>query len=1071
MILTNCNEIINVPCNCTVSFVPAATSVNGLLDVGNLIGTGCTSPITNYVIDWYVNGIIVLTTGSDISYSSDITHIHPFTGAGNAIPAPSFGTYYPVVRKFKMAGEDIYGTPIRCRNYCQLNNLPPVVVQKTECGMIGGSPDAGYSFKVYYKPTLPPISRINAFPFYITPAYKYVAIKIDAGAARYDSFYLYYDDGITRTALPHYSVGTNTSTSEANKSLGQRYMYLVVDYATGRTVKLGDYIFVQVESGSDADTEWTFQIVCLTEDDFNIAPNYEFSQCTYLSRNLRVFKLSTGFTPSVTYSSTTCNYTFKFYMNEMRSVDFINSNLIKYTNIQQWTSHTSPTLAINTTAGEIKCNLFRGISTGVSGHWGSYYYSPSYSKYMRYFQPKTNKSEFIVYDLRDYSGFRNQFNQHIGANGIIDSYWITMGNELDKTDLWYYSNGNLRGFGTNNNYELGTTIEKVTCGDSIIGNWEDVFHVSSQFSYKNNYKTYPTAAELGSFLEDMAEIRFRALVRGVSYTSPTIISMTGDLDCVVFNKVANVNTTDILLKTIQADSIFIRGTNGELVFSFPQDPGNPTKSIIFTTQSSIKDTLKAYATTAIINEYANYGIEFSTYTHPEIRFKAINVNYDYGTPVVTRSAGSDITWEIIPRSTVSTLRRRSDSIVFTGGTNGIIYITIGTTTTSFEVGGDNVLQNAVLIYASTSGTVSANILAYKGIGVELTAYSGFIGTLEVVHYDGVRDAYNLEFNKDYIVTDPDLCNARPATVLSQTELMMNNTSSRTLTVRDTYPSIGAYGVDGWSRGEIIKGKTSNATCEIVSWKGVNQYDIKYTTSGTFVVGEQLQNELKNKAAYFVSISNPMNPIQLYSSCVYNILPNGSSLYMDYINQIYADFYYGYRYPLSSLNTICENSPDWITSGDADIFFIFYITLNFDKTYLETGQNETDKVIRMQNFEIYTRLKEDEFGNTTITSRLGLNVTPSESWSPGDVVKTITAGIGSSAYGTYCTIISKINDYLYEVSGVSGVFTDGALLGVYVNNAWTKTAQQTLGAPRIVGLPVYKLGTNNGLWYSEQEWGR
>lgn len=1082
MILTNCNEIINVLCGCALSFVPnvISPSYNGKLSAGSLVGTGCTGPITNYIIDWYLNatlvnnkwegGTKVLTTGSRLSYSSDIQWEHPFfdtTNNAGSIPAEYFGLYCPVVRKIEIGGQDIYGIPTRCKNYCNLNYLPAIDVQEVGCGMVGGSPSANYSFRVYYFPTQPPINRINKFNFVITPYnnYKYVAVRFWAGTSRYDSFRLYYNDQTNKTLLTSYAVGTNISTDNSLNQLGEQYLYLVLDYTQGRTVKEKDSIYVEAEASSTLDTQWDFQIICLKQEDLEISPG--ISQCNYFYPGLRDFNFDSPYTPTTEYANNIagiCGFRTTFYLNQMINSAYATSNLAKYTNIRQVTSHNltndPKTFSINFTTGEIKATLYYNrMNTGCYSARSSGVGNLTYSKVVRYFDPRFNKSQFICYDIRDYQAYKGSIDSKVNKNGVIDFWEYINGTYTDKTDMFYYRYGSYGGKQSSNSLLYGsTTIEQLACGDTAGSDHSNrFFHTSSPTLCINNFAATTSASEMNSALEDMAEIRFRSLVKGTGYTSPTI-TVEGDLTCIVLNKIPNSATV------CQADSILVRGNSGILTIQGPGSPDIAPFSIpINKATKSIKDTLQEYFTQPTIQIYAAKNIEVSAFTTVEIRFKAVNPNITYTSPTVLVSG--DITAFIISRTVAAVGIRQSDSIILSGTTGTVTISGTGGITTSFTADNNTNtttildLASAVADFASTRNGLSPAVAAYEAAGIELSAYTGFICSIETNIYDGIRNDYNLYYNKDFITYDPTRCDTRSEWVLGQVNTLMSHTSSRTLTVRDAYPSVGAYGVDGWSRGEIIRGRTSSATCEIVSWKGANQYDIKYTTSGTFVAGEQLQNELKNKIAYFVSISALPGPECVYTNCRTAQTPNGCIAYHDFVNEIYKDFYYYYEYPLVSLNNLCGGDTNWWTSGNKDIYNILYTTINFHKTSLEDGLTPEQVIIakhRENNFEIYTRI--DEIGE--IFSVLRVNVNPETPWAAGDIVR------GTTSTAT-CKIIGSYNDPNYPgvigyyVEAVNGRFVDKEIIGV--TGVAAKQAQQDFGAPRIVGKLVYKKENGNQIF--------
>jgi hypothetical protein len=221
--------------------------------------------MTNYVIDWYldatidpvsgkyVGGTKVLTTGSSVTYNSDIQYEHPFTGVGETLPAAFYGKYCPIVREIEIGGQRVYGVSEPCTTYCELNTLPFITVAQLTCGLKGGVASTGYDYGIDYSPIGTPTSRNNSFPFVVSVANKYIAIKF-TGYAVSDTVTLYYDDGTNRTLLYEFVVGTQETSNNATFVLGEETLRLVIDYETGRVVKNTDYIFSNIEASSATDT-------------------------------------------------------------------------------------------------------------------------------------------------------------------------------------------------------------------------------------------------------------------------------------------------------------------------------------------------------------------------------------------------------------------------------------------------------------------------------------------------------------------------------------------------------------------------------------------------------------------------------------------------------------------------------------------------------------------------------------------------------------------------------------------------------------------------------------------------
>ena len=75
MILTNCLCPVEVECNCgTLSFDYYNSEATSVLEVGELVASG-ECELDGYVIDWYVDSELVLTTG--VGDDPDIQAYHP----------------------------------------------------------------------------------------------------------------------------------------------------------------------------------------------------------------------------------------------------------------------------------------------------------------------------------------------------------------------------------------------------------------------------------------------------------------------------------------------------------------------------------------------------------------------------------------------------------------------------------------------------------------------------------------------------------------------------------------------------------------------------------------------------------------------------------------------------------------------------------------------------------------------------------------------------------------------------------------------------------------------------------
>jgi hypothetical protein len=97
MRINNCNCGRKIDCNCgTLSFDSYQTGLASILNVGNLVSSnGCA--LDEYLIDWYRDGVIEITTG--IGSSTEIDAVHPLTG-NSAVPMPPglVHSNYPLYR-------------------------------------------------------------------------------------------------------------------------------------------------------------------------------------------------------------------------------------------------------------------------------------------------------------------------------------------------------------------------------------------------------------------------------------------------------------------------------------------------------------------------------------------------------------------------------------------------------------------------------------------------------------------------------------------------------------------------------------------------------------------------------------------------------------------------------------------------------------------------------------------------------------------------------------------------------------------------------------------------------------
>lgn len=990
MLVSNCNKVANIQCNCTATFSSYNPVTYATLDVGSLIFTGCTP--TQYVIDWHLDSSYVV--GSPALTKSQILALpvilisakskalnpeiaidveHPFSGTG-AIIVEFYGKVYPVLRFADIGGQRIYATPFRCTTYCQSldTNLPAIVINKLECGIVGGSPSAGFDYRIYYGTG--GANKNNTFRFGITPpdvpvyGRKYVAFWFaPAGVA--DTIGVYYKE--ETTPLYYIKVGGNSGTSDTTtpKQLGANDVKFVIDYTKDRTVQVNDYLRIEVVGSPSGDTIWTLQLKCLDANAFKIGPDYELSECSYFHSGLRQIDASPAKKPTLVYDPTSCSYVVTWHMTSVISPNYANfatnpvtcvSNLCKYNSIDSIRNLTSfDNVATSGTAGKAigtlsyKRTYYIAAYTNAARSAGS-------AKYSYYYDAPNNKLTFIFYHLGNYTTVYNNYYSRMADSRIVGSgntAYIAKTDPLtpeciaNMEDMWHYRVVNNFWLNSVPTYDAAGN-ETWACGDCAWGNQHVInYHVSSPVRFNSGGPN--------NFTSTGAELRFKAKNRGTGYAAPTIISSTGDLTYIIVNRIPNLVP-------------------------------NPN-------------------------------------------------------PAVPRScANEEGNWQ-------------SDSITI-WGTNGTLEISVGGIVTTLTV--TNNLKTAVTTFASV------NYNTYYNAQILLSSYIDFIGIMEITPYNGIRDDFNNYFilNKEEAF---DYCTyGRISVARDGAYTSMSGTNSRTLT-------LNVPPATKWTRGTIVRGKSSGATCEILSyWRTdfVNlaveplKYDIKYVVNGTFQAGEILEastdggvtwgNEAdQNAGAPTISAARASESGS--TGCLNGQFTNGWQFITEVPNETCKDFYFYYQYPLHSLNMLCPDYPGdgtgWVQVGNTDRYNVFNLTVEFYRTAEESGLTPTELIdFRENNYRIYNRLNV----NGVSINVLKLNVAPNTAWSVGDVIR-------GQLSGAECTIVSKIDDFSYYVNNLNSyVYRDAEVVGKYSGGVWSNLADQTIGAPRMVGELIYEV--YNGL---------
>jgi hypothetical protein len=563
MILTNCVRVEYVDCGCNPYFDQYQTGLVSKLSVGNLVSATCT--FTQYVIDWYVDGVLVLTTGKNKFLDPDIEEQHPFYNT-NALAVTVAGTYVPVLRYFETTAGRFFTTPKPCQKYCDANISYAIEVIQLECGLTGGSPSSGYDYKMQYNsPTGIQTEKDKEVRFYINSGTDYLALNFFALNV-YDRIQIYYNE--ETTALADYYVGTNlTVTSGATdpEQIDAASVKFIVNFSD-RTFVSGDYIRIKVTASTEIDTIWYLEAKCLDEGIFDL-------ECDYFSLTLRDVDVTTVATlPAVTYSGATCAYTVSFSMADAISLGYFASNFYKYNSLSF--SYNQGGVALSDT----------GLAT-VTLTDKHYYYTNAYATnnhgctpYKRYsycWNTDLNRFTFIFYDPRDYADYMSYY------SSTYNSYKMSYNYTTDPTNPWYYRVFYINFYPTKILYSPNlwddTGTEVIGCGEKG-GIVQFFFH----------RETIVTGSE------DRADIIFTASIRGEGFTYPVVTNVSGDLDAVVVNKRINgvtiIDTSDpdnpVLLAQKQINTITVSGTSGSFTIT---GTGGITTTVTF--RDNLKTTV------------------------------------------------------------------------------------------------------------------------------------------------------------------------------------------------------------------------------------------------------------------------------------------------------------------------------------------------------------------------------------------------------------------------------------------------------------------------------------------------
>ena len=477
MLVSNCNKVASIQCNCTAAFSSYNPQTYATLDVGSLVFTGCTP--TQYVIDWHLDSsyvvgspaltknqilalpvVLISAKSKALNPEIAINVEHPFSGAG-ALIVKFYGKIYPVLRFADISGERVYATPFRCTTYCESLDvsLPTIVINKLECGIVGGSPSVGYDYRIYYGTG--GVNKNNTFSFGIVPpdvpvyGKKYVAFWFSpAGVA--DTIGVYYKEETTPLYYIHIGGDSGTNDTTTPKQLAANEVKFVIDYTEGRTVQVNDYLRIEVTGSTYADTIWTLQLKCLDANAFKIGPDYALSECSYFHSGLRQIDASPTKKPTLVYDPISCSYVVTWYMTSVISSNYANfatnpvtciSNLCKYNSINTVRNLSSfDNVATSGTAGKAVGALIYKVTNYIAAYTNGAR-SPGSAKYSYYSDPINGKFTFIFYHLGDYTTVYKNYYTRMADDRIVSSgstAYIAKTDPLtpecitNMEDMWHY---------------------------------------------------------------------------------------------------------------------------------------------------------------------------------------------------------------------------------------------------------------------------------------------------------------------------------------------------------------------------------------------------------------------------------------------------------------------------------------------------------------------------------------------------------------------------------------------------------------------------------------------------------
>lgn len=272
--ITKCYADIDVQdnnlCNtCNLDFNSFSASTTGRLVVGRLTGS-CQSNITDYKINWYVNGETTprYTSGFGTQYQP-YSYTHPLTGT--SAPMVVEGSYVPVIDKVKINGVTFSSSNIPGAVKADLNCFDDIGIYVTGFTCSNGtSTDPVYTHEIRYSGASQGQAPIpsNA-SFKLTPATKFFAWKF-RGYSIPDKLKLTliasaYSEPIL---LEYFEIGSDLPENQSGlfypQSADTSGFFTKVTSLSGLTINNGDRIEIEVTPNPNYPaTSWDFYFKCL----------------------------------------------------------------------------------------------------------------------------------------------------------------------------------------------------------------------------------------------------------------------------------------------------------------------------------------------------------------------------------------------------------------------------------------------------------------------------------------------------------------------------------------------------------------------------------------------------------------------------------------------------------------------------------------------------------------------------------------------------------------------------------------------------------------------------------------